>query len=37
MGEITNEYKVLVGNSERRRPNGRPGRRLKNNIKMDLK
>ena len=29
-------YRVLVGKSEGNRPLGRPGRRWKDNIKMDL-
>ena len=29
-------YRVLVGNPERQRPLGRPGRRWEDNIKMDL-
>jgi hypothetical protein len=29
-------HRVLVGNPERKRPLGRPRRRLEDNIKMDL-
>ena len=36
MGERRDVYKVLVGKSEGKRPLGRPRRRWKNNIKMDL-
>jgi transcription termination factor 2 len=36
MGEGRGAYRVLVGRSEGRRPLGRPRRRWKNNIKMDL-
>jgi hypothetical protein len=37
MGEKRNAYSVLVGNSERNRQLGRPRRRWKDNIKMDLR
>jgi hypothetical protein len=37
MGEKRNEYRILVGNSERKIPLGRPRRRWVDNIKMDLK
>jgi hypothetical protein len=30
-------HKILVGNSGRKRPLGRPRRRLEDNIKMDLR
>jgi hypothetical protein len=36
MGEIRGPYGVLVGKPEGKRPLGRPRRRWKNNIKMDL-
>jgi len=36
MGERRGVYKILVGKPEGRRPLGRPGRRWKDNIKMDL-
>jgi hypothetical protein len=36
MGEKRNEYMLLVGKPEGRRPLGRPRRRWLNNIKMDL-
>jgi len=36
MGERRRVYSVLVGNPERNRPLGRPRRRWKDNIKMDL-
>jgi hypothetical protein len=36
MGERRGEYRILVGQPEGRRPLGRPRRRWKNNIKMDL-
>jgi len=36
MGEMKDVYRVLVGNSERKRPLGRPRRRWEDNIKMDL-
>jgi hypothetical protein len=37
MGERRGAYRVLVGKPEGRRPLGRPRRRWKNNIKMDLR
>jgi hypothetical protein len=37
MGETRNEYRILVGKPERKRPLGRPGRRWVDNIKMDLR
>jgi hypothetical protein len=36
MGERTDVYRILVGRREGRRPLGRPRRRWKDNIKMDL-
>jgi hypothetical protein len=36
MGKGTGVYRVLVGKPERKGPLGRPRRRLKDNIKMDL-
>jgi transcription termination factor 2 len=36
MGEGRGVYRVLVGKSEGKRPLGRPRRRWKDNIKMDL-
>jgi hypothetical protein len=36
MGEGRGVHRVLVGNSEGKRPLGRPRRRWENNIKMDL-
>jgi hypothetical protein len=37
MGEGRGIYRVLVGRSEGKRPLGRPRRRWKDNIKMDLR
>ena len=37
MEESRNEYRVLVGKPEGKRPLGRPRRRWEDNIKMDLK
>jgi hypothetical protein len=37
MREMTNAYKILVGQSEGKRRLGRPWRRWEDNIKMDLK
>jgi hypothetical protein len=37
MGERRDAYKALVGKPEGRRPLGRPRRRWKNNIKIDLR
>jgi hypothetical protein len=37
MEEKRNAYTILVGRPERKRPLGRPGRRLVDNIKMDLR
>jgi hypothetical protein len=36
MGEKRNVYRLLVGKPEGKRPLGRPGCRLVDNIKMDL-
>jgi hypothetical protein len=36
-GEIRNAYTIFVGKSEGKRPRGRPRRRLKDNIRMDLR
>jgi len=36
MGERRGVYRVLVGKPEGKRPLGRPRRRWKDNIKMDL-
>jgi predicted small integral membrane protein len=36
MGEKRNAYRLLVGEPEGKRPLGRPGRRLVDNIRMDL-
>jgi hypothetical protein len=36
MGEGRSAYRILVGRPERGRPLGRPRRRWKDNIKMDL-
>jgi hypothetical protein len=36
MGEDRGVHRVLVGKPEEKRPLGRPRRRWKNNIKMDL-
>jgi hypothetical protein len=37
MGEKRNEYRILVGMPEGKRPLGRPRHRLMDNIKMDLR
>jgi hypothetical protein len=37
MGEVRGPYNILVGRPEGRRPLGRPRRRWKDNIKMDLR
>jgi hypothetical protein len=37
MGEEKGVYRVLVGSPEGRRPMGRPRRRWKDNIKLDLR
>jgi hypothetical protein len=37
MGEVRGAYNILVGKPEGRRPLGRPRRRWKYNIKMDLR
>ena len=36
MGERRDVYRILVGKPEGKRPLGRPGRRRKDNLKMDL-
>jgi hypothetical protein len=36
MGKMGNAYKILVEKPEGKRPLGRPRRRRKDNIKMDL-
>jgi hypothetical protein len=37
MGEMSGAYNILVRRPEGRRPLGRPRRRWKDNIKMDLR
>jgi hypothetical protein len=37
MGEVSNAYSILIGKPEGRRPLGRPRRRWKDNIQMDLR
>jgi hypothetical protein len=37
MEEMRNSYKTLVGKSEAKRRYGRPGSRLEDNIRMDLR
>jgi hypothetical protein len=37
IGEVRDAYNILVGRPEGRRPLGRPGRRLEDSIKMDLR
>jgi hypothetical protein len=37
MVEKRNAYRILLGNSEGKRPLGRPRRRRVNNTKMDLR
>jgi hypothetical protein len=37
MGEKRNEYEILVGTPEEKRPLGRPRHRWEDNIKMDLR
>jgi hypothetical protein len=34
---MRNAYKILVGNTEGKRPHGRPMRRWDDNIRMDLR
>jgi hypothetical protein len=36
MGEKRNEYRLLMGNPEGKRPLGRPRRRWVDNVRMDL-
>jgi hypothetical protein len=36
MGKMRNAYKILVEQSERKGPPGRPKRRWEDNIRMDL-
>jgi hypothetical protein len=36
MGEMRNAHRILVGKPEQNIPHGRPRRKLKYNIKMDL-
>jgi transcription termination factor 2 len=37
MGEKRNEYRILVGKPEGKRPLGRPGSRWVDNMKVDLR
>jgi transcription termination factor 2 len=37
MGEKRTAYRILVGKSEGKRPQGRPRRRWADNIKMDIR
>jgi len=37
IGEVRNAYKILVGNSDRKRPLGRPKRRWEDSIRMNLR
>jgi hypothetical protein len=37
MGEMRNEYEILVGESEGKRTLGKPRRWWENNIRMDLR
>jgi hypothetical protein len=37
MGEKRNEYRILVGKPQRKRPLGRPRHKQVDNIKMDLR
>jgi hypothetical protein len=37
MGEKSNAYRILVGNPEGKRPQGRPRRKWVNNVKIDFK
>jgi hypothetical protein len=36
MGDKRNAYRILVGNTEGKRPLGRPGYKWMDNIKVDL-
>jgi len=37
MGDMRNAYHILVGKRERKRQLGRPGHRLEDNIRMNLR
>jgi hypothetical protein len=37
MEEMRNAYNILVGNPEGKRPLGRPARRRKDNIRVDVR
>jgi hypothetical protein len=37
MGEMRNDYKILIGNPEEKRLLGKPKRRWKGSIRMDLR
>jgi hypothetical protein len=37
IGEVRNAYKILVGNSDRKRPLGSPKRRWEDSIRMNLR
>jgi hypothetical protein len=37
MGDLRNEYNILVGKPDRKRPLGRPRLRWKDNIRMDIR
>jgi hypothetical protein len=37
MGETKNEYRILVGKPEGKRPLGKPRRRWEDNIRTDLR
>jgi hypothetical protein len=36
-GEVRNAYTIFIGNSEGKRPRGRPMHRWEDNIRMDLR